>query len=274
MDKRITPVSCAAYPGSKVQFVQRAAKFFRIRPCQTLLEPFAGSGVVGLSLLHAGIIEKLILVEFDARIACILRGLITEADLAERIERFVCTQENVLRLLATEHSAFRYIVQSRTVYRNRFGRCEASQYRDVAYRWCPDYAAANIRLAYAMRDRITVIQGNAFAEMPKYAADLAMGCFADPPYSADPRSKGHMVYLHHKIDHPKLFSMLRQWQGPWLMTQDNTPAVRRLAACYAFKTKRRNYWNADSKKRKELVIYRSKPTHKGDKYASIRHRIS
>jgi D12 class N6 adenine-specific DNA methyltransferase len=128
MNKKFIPVSCAAYPGSKVQFVQRAAKFFRKRRCQTLLEPFAGSGVVGLSLLHAGIIEKLILVEKDERVACILRGLITEADLAERIEQFDCTRKNVQRLLATEHSAIRYLVQSRTAYRCRFG---LSQFKDV-----------------------------------------------------------------------------------------------------------------------------------------------
>lgn len=268
MNKKFIPVSCAAYPGSKVQFVQRAAKFFRKRRCQTLLEPFAGSGVVGLSLLHAGIIQSLVLVERDERTACILRGLITEADLAERIEQFDCTRKNVLRLLATEQSAFRYIVQSRTVYRCRFGRCEASQYRNVAYRWCPEYAAANIRRAYAMRDRITVIHGDAFAEMAKHWKDPAVGIFADPPYSADKTSKGHTVYLHHRLNHQKLFSMLRHWHGPWLMTQDNTPAIRRLAACYAFKTKRISMWNADNRKKHELVIWRNYiPTHKGDNYA-------
>lgn len=269
MHKKIIPVSCAAYPGSKVQFVQRAAKFFRKRRCQTMLEPFAGSGVVGLSLLHAGIIEKLILVEKDERVACILRGLITEADLAERIEQFDCTRKNVLRLLATEHSAIRYLVQSRTSYRCRFGR---SQFRDVAYRWCPEYMAANIRRAYAMRDRITVIPGDAFAEMAKHWKDPAVGVFADPPYSADPRSHGYELYKHHRLNHQKLFSMLRQWQGPWLMTQDNTPAVRRLAACYAFKTKRLSMWTCTNRKKHELVIWRDFiPTlQKGDNYAHDR----
>jgi len=99
----IPAARCSSYSG--------AAKFFRKRRCQTLLEPFAGSGVVGLSLLHAGIIEKLILVEKDERVACILRGLITEADLAERIEQFRLHAKECLRLLATEHSAIRYLVQ-------------------------------------------------------------------------------------------------------------------------------------------------------------------
>jgi len=101
--------------------------------------------VVGLSLLHAGLVDKLILVEKDERVACILTGIITEGPRwADKIEAFKCTRKNVLRLLATEQSAFLCLVQSRTCYRCRFHR---SQYRDVRYRWCPEYVAANIRRA-------------------------------------------------------------------------------------------------------------------------------
>jgi hypothetical protein len=46
----ILRVSIAQYAGKKQWFVPYAAKFFRAHPCQTLIEPFAGSAIVGLSL--------------------------------------------------------------------------------------------------------------------------------------------------------------------------------------------------------------------------------
>jgi hypothetical protein len=91
-------VSIAQYAGKKQWFVPYAAKFFRAHPCQTLIEPFAGSAIVGLSLLHAGIIERLVLVEKDERIACLLNGLVDDPKLADKYEAFNCTRENVTQL--------------------------------------------------------------------------------------------------------------------------------------------------------------------------------
>jgi hypothetical protein len=107
-----------------------------------------------------------------------------------------------------------------------------------------------------MRDAIVVIHGDAFAEMPKYAADRNVGCFADPPYTADPRSKGHMLYRHHRLHHQKLFSLLAGWHGPWLLTEDNSRMVRRLALCYRFHCKRVPMKTAINEKKKELMIWR------------------
>jgi site-specific DNA-adenine methylase len=107
-----------------------------------------------------------------------------------------------------------------------------------------------------MRDAIVVINGDAFAEMPKYAADRNVGCFADPPYTADSKSRGHMLYRHHKLDHQTLFSLLAGWHGPWLLTEDNSRMIRRLAVCYRFDYKRVPMRTALNEKKKELMIWR------------------
>jgi DNA adenine methylase len=251
----VLPISIAPYPGKKQWFVPYAAKFFRAHPCQTLIEPFAGSAIVGLSLLHAGMIERLVLVEKDKRIACLLNGLVNDPKLADRYEAFNCTLENVKNLFRIEQTAFRYLVQSRCCNRARF---DGGLYTQIDSHWCCEQVVANTRRVYAMRDRIKVIHGDALEEMRKYAADRTVGCFADPPYTADISSKGYLLYLHHKLDHKKLFALLAQWRGSWLLTEDNSRMVRRLAACYRFNIRRVRMKTADSRRKTELVMWRKR----------------
>lgn len=253
--QRIEPISVALYPGAKQWFIQNAAEFFRARPCRTLVEPFAGSGVVGFSLLYAGIIEHLVLVEKRPEIALMLQGIVNDPTLADRYAGFQCTRANVQELLRSEHSAFRYLVQTRCRNRARF---DGGLRSSIDARYCPKMVVENIRRVQAIRQRITVIQGDAFDVMPWYAGNRDTGCYSDPPFSADPRSKGRTVYLHHKLNHQKLFSLLADWRGSWLLTEDNTRTVRRLALCYRFATKRFPMNTSDNKRKHELVIWRKR----------------
>ena len=249
----VLPIHVAPYPGSKRWFLPRAAKFFHAHQCHTLIEPFAGSGIVGLSLLHAGTIKRLVLVEKNRKVASILQAMLDDPALADRYAAFECTRTNVENLIRNEESAFRYLVHARCCYRGRFDLALDPQ---IDAHFCREKVVASIRRVHAMRDSIVVINGDAFAEMPKYAADRNVGCFADPPYTADPRSRGHMLYRHHRLHHQKLFSLLAGWHGPWLLTEDNSRMVRRLALCYRFKCKRVSMRTALNEKKKELMIWR------------------
>lgn len=249
----IVAVSVAQYPGRKCWFLRHAAKYFRIHPCQTLIEPFAGSGLVGLSLLHAGIIDRLVLVEKDERMICLLEGLLDDPTLADRYVAFSCTTANVKGLLRSEKSAFRYLVQSRCSNRAKF---DGGLRTVIDERWCRDMVVRNIRRVYALRDRITVVESDGLEVMRQYSDDPNVGCFADPPYSADAISKGHTMYRHHKLNHQKLFSILAGWRGPWLLTEDNSPMVRSLALCYRFRSKRVEMNTSDNRKTTELVLRR------------------
>ncbi len=253
---KIAVASVAGYCGRKVFFVQRAANFFRANPCQVLIEPFAGSAVVGLSLLRAGIIQRLILVERDERVARMLRGMVTEPDLADRYAEFDCTTANVEKLFREEKSAFRYLVQSRVCNRGKFSGGLRTK---IDERWCREMVVTNLRRVYEMRDRITVVHGDAFEVMGGYAEDRSVGCFADPPYSADTSSKGHLIYRHHELSHPKLFSILAAWRGPWTLTEDNSCVVRRLALCHRFRCRRIVMNTSDSVIKHELMIWRKRP---------------
>jgi DNA adenine methylase len=249
----IVSVSVAQYPGRKCWFLRHAAKYFRVHPCQTLIEPFAGSGLIGLSLLHAGIIDRLVLVEKDERMVCLLKGLLDDPALAGRYATFSCTRANVKELLCSEKSAFRYLVQSRCSNRAKF---DGGLRTVIDERWCRNMVVRNIRRVYALRDRITVVEGDGLEVMRQYSDDPNVGCFADPAYTADVKSKGHTVYRHHKLNHQKLFSILAGWHGPWLLTEDNSPMVRSLALCYRFSSKQVEMNTSDNRKLTELILWR------------------
>jgi site-specific DNA-adenine methylase len=111
-----------------------------------------------------------------------------------------------------------------------------------------------------MRDRIEVVNGDALEEMRKYAADRTVGCFADPPYTADKSSRGHLMYRHpfSFLEHKKLFNLLAQWRGPWLLTEDNSRMVRHLAACSRFNIRRVRMMTSDNRWKTELVMWRKR----------------
>ncbi len=233
--RKIDIISIALYAGKKCWFVQGAARFFRRHRCLTLLEPFAGSAVIGLSLLWAGIIQRLILVEKDHNMSRLLEGMRSESDLANRYYNFKPTRANVAAIRNSDpHTAFSWLVRCRTSSR---GKPYGGMRPIIDERWCRDLVTSNLRRVYEMRDRITVIQGDALFEMQKYAGDRSVGCFADPPYTADKNSKGKGLYKHHNLNHAELFATLAHWRGPWLMTNDNSPRVRRLVRCYGMHPK-------------------------------------
>jgi site-specific DNA-adenine methylase len=253
--KRAEVVSTLLYAGRKSWFVKYAAKYFRKHPCTTLIEPFAGSAVVGLSLLQAGMIEHLLLVEKDPRIVRLLRGMVGDPKLADRYAAFECTRASVERLLRNEKSAFRYLVQSRCSNRGKF---DGGLRTVIDSRWCRDLVVTNLRRVYAMGERITVIEGDGLEVMRQHTDDQSVGCFADPTYTADVKSKGDKLYRHHKIDHQKLFSLLSRWQGPFLLTEDNSRMVRRLAFCYRFSSRKVSMVTAGNKKKNELMLWRER----------------
>lgn len=256
--RSIEAISIPQYFGRKQWFLTHALRYFQTFRCRTLIEPFAGSGVIGLSLLHAGLIEQLVLVEKDERIVTLHRGVLSDPTLIDKYAAFDCTHENIRHLLASEKTAFRYVVQSRT--RNR-GRFDGGVCRPADRHWCREHILQNMRLIYAMRDRITVIHGDALEVMRQYVNDTTAGCFADPPFSSEPGGAGCRSYRHPfagRHNHKELFALLARWRGCWLLTEDNCRTVRRLALAYRFGFKRVRMNSAENRWKKELMIWRKR----------------
>jgi len=256
--ERIEAISIAQYAGRKQWFLPHAFRHFQNHRCQTLIEPFAGSGVVGLSLLYAGVIDKLVLVEKDERLVCMHEGILNDPTFIDRYADFECTKENVRHLFRTEKTAFRYLVQTRVCNRAKF---DGGLRSNLGERLCKEMVIQNIQRARLMRDRITVIHSDALEEMRKRMDNPNVGCFADVPYTSEPGGGGHRLYRHRfagRERHRQLFSLLSQWRGAWLLTEDNCRTVRRLAHAYRFTFKRVRMNGSENKWKKELMIWRKR----------------
>ncbi|MEE8347193.1 MAG: DNA adenine methylase, partial [Dehalococcoidia bacterium] len=65
-------------------------------------EPFCGGGIVGLSALFDGLVDRLVLVELDENVAAVWETVLNGQgeELIERIGRFQVTHESVTRVFA------------------------------------------------------------------------------------------------------------------------------------------------------------------------------
>ena len=86
-----------------------------------------------------------------------------------------------------------------------------------------------------------------------------MVVFLDPPYTAGVQGKraGRRLYTHWALDHEELLRLATTVQGDVLMTYDDTPEVRALAARYGFLTRLVRMKTTHHVQTTELLIGRS-----------------
>src|SRR5207249_3276693 len=80
------------YPGGKTWFVPHFCHWLTQLPSrpQTLIEPFAGGAIVGLTAVLEGLVDRLVLVEQDEAVASVWRTVFGPRSpwLVEQIETF------------------------------------------------------------------------------------------------------------------------------------------------------------------------------------------
>ncbi|GAK52770.1 D12 class N6 adenine-specific DNA methyltransferase [Candidatus Moduliflexus flocculans] len=111
------------YPGGKTWLVPNIRAWLSslsARP-KEFIEPFAGGGIIGLTVAFEQRVDHVILVEKDERVGAVWQTIIENGDgeqLAEKIEQFPFSPEQVKHVLMKEHrvlleQAFRTIIQNR-----------------------------------------------------------------------------------------------------------------------------------------------------------------
>ncbi|HYH85630.1 MAG TPA: DNA adenine methylase, partial [Pyrinomonadaceae bacterium] len=112
------------YPGGKTWLVPRIRRWLaslRVRPVE-FIEPFAGGGIVSLTVAAERLAERVTMVELDEQVAAVWETIITNdegARLAEAIVRFDLTRESLAEALGREATcarerAFQTILKNRT----------------------------------------------------------------------------------------------------------------------------------------------------------------
>jgi DNA adenine methylase len=234
------------YPGGKTWLVPYVRQWIRSlgRPPFEFAEPFAGGGIVGLSVLFEGLAQKLTLVEIDQDIGAVWRTILSVQGerLASEIVSFKLSEEAVKAVLVkTPGSQFERAFQ--TVLRNRVQRGgimapgaglvkQGENGRGLASRWYPRTLERRILGIFENRHRIRFKQGDGLQFIRENAHRNDLAFFIDPPYTV----AGRRLYRCSDIDHEELFRVVAGVRGDFLMTYDNATPIRKLAKDFGLDT--------------------------------------
>lgn len=259
------------YPGGKTWLVPQIRRWMRslsFRP-DLFVEPFAGGGIVSLTVAFEGFADHVILVELDPDVAAVWKSITGPnfEQLSERICRFDVTKENVLHELSqtsmvVDDVAFRTILKNR-MYHGGILAPGASLMKNgengkgLRSRWYPSTLAKRINAIGGIRERFTVIEGDGITELRNHQGNADAAFFIDPPYTADGKKAGKRLYLHNELDHADLFDAANSTAGDFLMTYDNADGTRDMARERGFDVELVAMKNTHHAKMTELLIGRN-----------------
>jgi DNA adenine methylase len=239
------------YPGGKTWLVPRVRQWLRSldhRPT-VLVEPFTGGGIVGLTAAFEELADHVVLVELDKQVAAVWQTILGgEAEwLAERILSFEMSHENAREALGgttggTREQAFRTILKNRTFHGGILAPGATfiklgENGKGLNSRWYAKTLARRITAIGEIRERFTFICADGIEVMREHARKKRAVFFIDPPYTvggSNGKRAGTRLYVHHELDHDTLFATAERVAGDVLMTYDDAPDVRKLAARHSF----------------------------------------
>lgn len=231
------------YPGGKTWLVPEVIKWLlsRGKKPSEFIEPFAGGGIVGLTVAAEFLADRITMVEIDPDVASVWHTVLSKdgAWLANRIFEFDLTLENVKKVLAsttknTRERAFQTILKNRVFHGGilapgsgllKFGE----NGKGIASRWYPKTLATRIKAIMTFRNRISFIEGDGIEIICKTARRKNVAYFIDPPYTAPGKRAGRRLYKFSDVDHEKLFDLTSRSVGDFMMTYDDTGSVIDMA---------------------------------------------
>jgi DNA adenine methylase len=259
------------YPGGKTWLVPRSRVWLasHLQPPAQLVEPFAGGAIVGLTAAFEGLAKHVTLAELDPQVAAVWQVIINAGDgewLASQIQSFELTAENVASLLANESLPI-HKRALQTIVRNRVNRGgilakgagmlkHGENGRGITSRWYPDTLAKRIRAIDGVRERLTFMHGDGLACIQQHVDEPDCLFFIDPPYTASGTKPGARLYDCWQLDHDALFDLMAQAKGDFLMTYDNAPHIRDMAAQHGFDIEAVSMKNTHHAKKQEVLIGR------------------
>jgi DNA adenine methylase len=256
------------YPGGKTWLVPRIRKWLLKCAPREFIEPFAGGGIVSLSVAAEGLAQHVTMIELDKQVAAVWK-VIVEGDaqwLATRIAEFQLTPDSLAEVLASKprsmrEKAFQTILKNRTFHGGILAAGSAplkhgENGKGIRSRWYADTLKRRILDIAAIRERITFIEGEGIAQMRKHARKRDAAFFIDPPYTAGGKRAGRRLYTHSELNHDILFKVASRLAGDFLMTYDDARDVRELADRYGFDVELIAMKNTHHANMKELLISR------------------
>lgn len=207
------------------------------------------------------------MIELDPHVAAVWRTVLNgQADwLSSQIRSFKFTRETVVAelnkpLMTLRHKAWLTLLRNRVSHggilapgSGLLNRGEND--KGLKSRWYPRTLSNRIAEIYGLKERISFIEGDGLIWLKKHegvAADR-LAFFIDPPYV----TAGQRLYAFCELDHRGLFEVASRLPGKVLMTYEDSPQIRRLAADFGFALKPINMVGRQQIKKTELLIGKS-----------------
>ena len=257
------------YPGGKTWLIPHVEAWLNQHRHKKkwLLEPFCGGGIVSLSSVMEGWVERCVMAEIDPDVAAFWQAVLEHgAHLSTKVKKFRVSREEVESVSMGSPTdvverGFRTLVLNRT---RRGGILESGAAfikngengKGLASRWYPETISNRIEAISKYANRIRFEEGDGMDKLEESLAtnDRSIAVFVDPPYTAGGKRAGRRLYAHHTVDHEKLFAMLNDSEAEFLMTYDEAPEIVDLIRKHGFHAVRVLMKNGHHNKVSELVI--------------------
>jgi len=254
------------YPGGKTWLIPYIRKWLKsLDTCVELIEPFAGGGIVGLTTAFENLAKKVILVEKDEDIAAVWETILgTDGKwLAEQIEHFELTKENINKVFDKQNKSLRHRAFV-TILRNRLNRGgilaagagmikNGENGKGLKSRWYPATLKKRILDIQEFRDKIDFLEDDGLEIIKQYLHKKTTAFFIDPPYTV----AGRRLYRYSKIDNKLLFDLAAKISGDFLITYDEAEEIKLLAEKHGFELERILMKTTHHRNKYELLISRN-----------------
>ena len=257
------------YPGGKTWLIPHIRAWLETLGSEQrlLIEPFCGGGIVSLTAVMEGYVERALMAEIDRDVAAFWHAALRHGDeLRRRWLSFDPTREAVEALALEQPEdvvdrGFRTLVLNRT----RRGGILApgasftrngENGRGIRSRWYPETIANRLRDISGCIDRLVFCETDGMQLLAATIRTPGSVVFADPPYTAGGKRAGARLYASHEFDHADLFALLDDAGAEFLMTYDCAPEIVALVARHGFSAVEVAMKNTHHARVHELVITR------------------
>lgn len=260
------------YPGGKSKlskFIAQVIANLQMEKC-TYIEPFAGGAGVALSLLLDGIVDNIVINDYDKSIYAFWRAIKQDTKtLIDKIQHTPITIEEWYRqkeIYINSHSysaelAFATLFLNRT---NRSGILNAGPIGGfkqdgewkLDVRFNRDALISKIQLIYEHRKNIYVYNKDIISLLRNYIPRFEgqMFIYFDPPYY----NKGQKLYKNffsHE-DHKRIHDVIvQEIKAPWIITYDDVSEIAEIYADYSMRKFDLIYSAANKGLASELMIF-------------------
>ncbi len=235
------------YAGGKTWFIPCIREW--LRPYNGMIdfiEPFAGGGIVSLTVGFENLARTILMVEKDEDVASIWQTIFGHEYkwLVDQITTFEVITKSVNEILSKKPTSIRQRA-FQTVLRNRLQHGgilapgagllkNGENGKGLKSRWYPETLKKRICDIQEIKHKITFVNGDGIEIIRNNSKRKNVAFFIDPPYTV----AGKRLYKYHYIDHERLFEIVSKVNGNFVMTYDDSKEIEQLAVHFGFSVKR------------------------------------